>query len=109
MAWFEKAFGRTVEEARRPPILILREGDEVICEFLEDEPRLIDTTVGQRPAIIVKVDDVEQTLLISHMVLGIELVKLQEEGKGSLKGIRVRIRNEGRRGRAYAYTVERVK
>jgi len=107
MSWFRQIFGREPGE-RRPEFLTIAEGQEVVVEFLEDEPRVIKTRFGQRGAITVKTEDgQERTLLISHVDLGEKLWKLQQE-HGTLAGLKVMISRVPSTGRRAQYIVKEV-
>ena len=109
MSWFVELFGHEPgERAVGAPPLDISEGETVVVEFLESHPRIVDTSLGRRAVINVKVDDDVYSLWLSRKGLA-TAVALLEQDVGDLKGVKAKITNKGRKGRAYQYSVEVVK
>jgi len=104
--WFEEIFGVDLEAAvKRPPSVEIPEGEFIDIEFCEEKPRVVQTSVGRRALITVWFKDELRTLWLSRRRLAEEVGKLQLQYK-SLKGLKVRIANLGKRGRRYEYQVK---
>jgi len=105
--WFEAVFQRRPGERRAlPEALIIGKGDVVTVEFLEDEPRVVQIRKQRRPCINVKLATGEiKTLWLSHIDLAEKVALLQQEVGGSLKGVKVLIKNLGQEDRRYRYEV----
>jgi len=109
MSWFRDLFGREPgETVAGGPALDIGPGETVVVEFLESHPRIVDTSMGRRAVINVKVEDELYSLWLSRIGLASAIALLEEE-RGDLKGIKARITNEGKRGRQYIYRLEVVK
>jgi len=109
MSWFKEVFGKEPEERGEAyPPLETPPGSSVVVEFLEEHPRSVTTSYGQRAVINVKAGDKNYSLWLSRIGLAREIALL-EKRLGSLKGVKAKITNQGRRGRTYAYTIEEVK
>ena len=101
-------FGYEAEERGEAyPPLETPKGKEVVVEFLEDHVRVVSTSYGQRAVINVKVGDENYSLWLSRIGLAREIALLEKK-LGSLKGVKAKIVNQGRRGRSYNYRVEQI-
>ena len=101
-------FGYEAEERGEAyPALETPEGETVVVEFLEDHVRVVTTQYGQRAVINVKVEDENYSLWLSRIGLAREIALLEKK-LGSLKGVKAKITNLGRKGRSYNYRVEKI-
>jgi hypothetical protein len=104
MSWFKEIFKRDVGAvgANVFPTLDIKEGDEVVVEFLEDHPRVVNTKIGPRAVINVMVEDNPYSLWLSRLSLANEIAVLESQVE-SMKGKKAKIVNVGKMGRMYAY------
>jgi len=108
MSWFEELFGRRPgEPVTKAPVLDIGPGETVVVEVLESRPRIVDTSMGRRAVLNVKFGEERHSLWLSRISLA-EGVALVAEERGDLRGLRLRITNHGKVGRAYVYKVEVV-
>lgn len=86
-----------------PEIRILKEGEVVIGRVAG--VRMINTVFGERLVIDLKLDGGKQVaVLVVHKSLAREIVKLMKKHE-KIEGMRIKIMNEGKKGRAYRYYV----
>lgn len=108
MDWFEEVFKAPLEAKRSlPPPFELKEGEAKVVKFLESNVRVVQTSYGKRPVIIVECDGERYSLWLSRMVLAREIALLEKQ-LGSLENVTVRLRNRGKKGRAYIYEVSKI-
>jgi len=108
MSWFEELFGRKPgAQYAGTPALDVGPGESVVVEVLESHPRVVDTSMGRRAVLNVRYRGKPHSLWLSRIGLA-EGIALLEEEKGDLEGLKLRISNEGKVGRAYQYRVEVV-
>jgi len=108
MSWFEELFGRKPgERYAGAPALDIGPGESVVVEVLESRPRIVDTSMGRRAVLNVRYEGEPYSLWLSRISLA-EGVALIAEERDDLKGLKLRITNQGKVGRAYIYKVEAV-
>jgi len=108
VSWFEQLYGRKAGERKEyPPILSIEEGESKVITFSEPKVRAVQTTMGVRPVITVIHEGKLYSLWLSRQSLA-EKIALLEQEKGDLTGVKVEIRNVGKRGRMFLYEVELV-
>ena len=108
MSWFKKLYGREPgqQQSAYPPLLI-KEGQSIEVEFLEDHPRLVTLQFGQRAVINVMYQNEPYSLWLSRIGLANAIALLESEVE-SLKGKRALIECSGKGGRAFRYRAEWV-
>jgi len=108
MSWFEELFGRKPgEQVAGAPALDIGPGETVEVEVMESRPRVVDTSMGRRAVLNVRYEGSPHSLWLSRIGLAEGIAFLEEE-RGDLRGLRLRITNQGKKGRAYVYKVEVV-
>jgi len=108
MSWFKELYGYEAEERSEAyPALETPVGKTVVVEFMEEHPRVITTSYGQRAVINVKVGADKYSLWLSRIGLAREIALLEKK-VGSLKGVKAKITNTGKQGRAFNYKVELI-
>jgi len=80
MSWFKELYGYEAEERGEAyPALETPAGKTVVVEFLEEHPRVITTSYGQRAVINVKVGDDNYSLWLSRIGLAREIALLEKK------------------------------
>lgn len=102
--WFIEVWGYD-PTSTPPPIVRFEELVDADVEFLEERPRVVNTRFGRRAVINVRLGSEVRTLFLSRKSLAVNVARLESE-RGGLRGLRVHVREIGRRGRAVIYDVK---